>query len=241
MRAETRHQLKEDRFSKATLLAAEKTVHWTQEHQGKLTAAAIAIVVIAAIALGGWYYISSQDEKASFDFAAAVRTFQEPVRPAGTPEQAGFPSFDSSQARATAARKQFQAVADNYPSTRTGKMARYFVGLTDAELGDNATAEQNLQKAAGSSDAELASLGKFALASVYDAEKKDAQAVDLYRQLVDKPTLTVSKVTAQFELARFYESHQKPDEAKKVYEQIEKENPASEAASLAGRRSSELK
>jgi tetratricopeptide (TPR) repeat protein len=241
VRAETRHQLKEDRFSKATLQVAEKTVHWTQEHQGKLMAAAIAVLVIAAIAVGGWYYISSQDEKASFDFAAAVRTFNEPVRPTGVPEQPGFPSFESEQVRATAARKQFQAVADNYPSTRTGKMARYFVGLTDAELGDNAAAERNLQAAAGSSDAELAALGKFALASVYDAEKKDSQAVDVYRQLIEKPTVTVSKVTAQFELARFYASHQKPDEAKKVYEQIEKDNPASEAASLAQRRSSELK
>jgi len=241
VRAETRHQLKEDRFSKATLQAAEKTVHWTQEHQGKLIAAAVAAIVIAAIALGGWYYVNSQDEKASHDFAAAVRTFDTPVRPAGVPEQPGFSSFESSQARATAARKQFQAIADNYPSTHTGKMARYFVGLTAAQLGDNSAAEHNLQDAAGSSDAELASLGKFALASVYDAEKKDAQAVDLYRQLIDKPTMSVSKLTAQFELASFYEAHQKPDEAKKVYEQIEKENPASEAASMAQRRSSELK
>jgi len=70
VRAETRHQLKEDRFSKVTLEAAEKTAHWTAEHQAKVIAAVIAVVVIAAIALGGWYYISSQDEKASGEFSA---------------------------------------------------------------------------------------------------------------------------------------------------------------------------
>ena len=48
MRAETRHQLKEDRFSKATLQAAEKTVDWTVEHQSKLIVAAIAVIVLAA-------------------------------------------------------------------------------------------------------------------------------------------------------------------------------------------------
>ena len=241
MRAETRHQLKQDRFSKATFEAAEKTVHWSQEHQSKLIAAVVAVVVIGAIAVGGWYYINSQDERASLDFATAVRTLETPLRPAGTPAQPGVPTFESSTERATAARKQFQAIADNYSQTHTGKMARYFVGVTAAQLGDNTTAERNLQEAAGSSDSQLASLGKIALASVYASQNKDAQAIDLYKQLIDKPSELISKVAAQLELATFYESRQKPDEAKKIYEQIQKENPASEGASLAQRRAADLK
>lgn len=241
MRAETRHQMKEDRFSKATLEAAGRTVHWSQEHQSKLIAVLIALIVVAAIAVGGWYYINTQDEKASLDLATAVRTMQTPLRPAGTPAQPGFASFESSTERATAARKQFQAIVDKYPNTRTGKMARYFVGLTAAQLGDNATAETNLNEAAGSSNSDLASLGRFALASVYRAENKDAQAIDLYKKLIDKPTTVVSKVTAQLELAAFYESRQKPDEAKKIYDQIQKEDPKTEAASLAQQRAAQLK
>jgi TolA-binding protein len=241
VRAETRHQLKEDRFSKVTLEAAEKTVHWTQEHQGKIIAGAVAVAIVAAIAIGGWYYTNSQDEKASLELATAVRTLETPIRPAGSPAQPGFPSFESATERATAARKQFQAIADNYPHTKTAKMARYFVGLTAAQLGDHAAAEHNLQEAANSSDSDLASLGKFALASEYANENKDSQAIDLYKQLIDKPTVLVSKVSAQIELARFYESHQKPDEAKKIYDSIQKENPSSEAASLAQRRAAELK
>ncbi|MFZ0478796.1 MAG: tetratricopeptide repeat protein [Terriglobales bacterium] len=247
MRAETRHQLKEDRFSKATLEAAEKTVHWSQEHQSKLIAAAVAVAVIAAIAIGGWYYISAQDEKASLELTGAVRTLETPLRPAGTPEQPGYPSFDSTTARATAARREFQAIADKYPQTRSGKMARYFVGLTAAQLGDNATAEHDLQEAANSSDSNLASLGKMALASVYAAEGKDPQAVDLYQQLIDRPTEVVAKVTAQFQLASFYESRHKTDDARKIYTQVQKENapskenPSSEAAQLAQRKLAELK
>ena len=241
MRAETRHQLKQDRFSKATLEAAEKTVHWSQEHQSKLIAAVIAVVVIAAIAFGGWYYVNSQDERASLDLATAVRTLETPLRPAGTPAQPGFQSYESSTERATAARKQFQAIADNYSQTHNGKMARYFVGVAAAQMGDNATAEHNLQEAASSSDAQLASLGKFALASVYRSQNKDAQAIDLYKQLIDKPSEIVPKVTTQLELASFYESRQKRDEAKKLYEQIQKDNPSTEAGSLAQRRAATLK
>jgi len=241
VRAETRHQLKEDRFSKATLEAAEKTVHWTQEHQGKLIAGAVALAIVAAIAIGGWYYLNSQDDKASLELATAVRTLETPLRPAGTPAQPGFPSFESATERATAARKQFQAIADNYPHTKTANMAHYFVGLTASQLGDNAAAEHNLQEAANASNSDLASLGKFALASEYGNENKDSQAIDLYKQLIDKPTVVVSKVSAQLELASFYQSHQKPDEAKKIYEAIQKENPSSEAASLAQRHAEELK
>jgi TolA-binding protein len=241
VRAETRHQLKQDRFRKGTLDAAENAAHWTVEHQSKVIAAVIAVVVIAAIAFGGWYYVNTQDEKASAELSTAVRTFETPVRPAGVPAQPGFDSFASMQERATAARKQFQAILDKYPRTHTADMARYFVGLTSEQLGDYAPAERSLQEAASSSNPDLAALGKFALASVYRSEKKDAQAVDLYKQLIDKPTIVISKATAQLELADFYESQQKPDEAKKIYDQVEKENPSTDASSLAQRRAAALK
>jgi tetratricopeptide (TPR) repeat protein len=241
VRAETRHQLKEDRFSKATIQAAEKTVHWTVEHQSTLTVAAIVVLVVAAIVLGGWYYLNTQDEKASGELSTAVRTFDAPVRPAGMPPQPGLESYASLEERATAARKQFQAIAEKYPHTKTADMASYFVGLASAQLNDNAAAERNLQATASLRNKELAALGKFALASLYRSEKKDSQAIDLYRQLADKPTSTVSKVTAQLELAGLYESQQKRDEAKKIYDQIQKENPATEGASLAQRRAAALK
>jgi predicted negative regulator of RcsB-dependent stress response len=241
VRAEARHQLKQDRFSKATFEAAEKTVHWSQEHQSKLIAGAIALVAIAAIGFGGWYYMNVQNDKASLALSDAVRTMQAQLRPAGTPAQPGLLSFDSETGRATAARKQFQEIADQYPSTHSGKMARYFVGVAAAQMGDNAAAEENLKKTAETSDSQLASLGKFALAAVYREEKKDPQAIELYKQLMDKPTELVSKVAAQMEIASVYELEQKPDEAKKIYQEIAKENPSSEASSLAQRKLAELR
>jgi len=241
VRAEARHQMKEDRFSKVTLEAAENAAHWSEEHKSKLIAVAIAVVVIAAIAAGGWYYLNVQDEEASAELSTAVRTLDTPVRPAGTPAQAGFDTFASSEERATAARKQFQAIVDKYSHTHTADMARYFVGLTSAQLNDNAAAERNLHEASNSSNADLAALGKFALASVYRSENKDAQAVDLYKQLIGKPTIAIGKAAAQLELAGYYESQKKTSEAKAIYDQVQKENPSTEAASLAQRRAAALK
>lgn len=220
---------------------AESTVHWTVEHQNKLIVGAVALIAIAALAFGGWYYTNQQDEKASLQFGAATRTLETPVRPAGVPAQPGYDSFPSTQERATVARKQFQAIMDGYPHSKTAEMARYFVGLTSSQLGENPTAERNLQQVTGSSNKDLAALAKLALADVYQSEKKDSQAIELYKQLSDKPTETVSKATAQLALANFYEIQRKPDEAKRVYQQIAKENPSSEAARLAQQKANELK
>jgi len=142
VRAETRHQLKQDRFSRVTIDAAERTAHWSVEHKNKLVVAAVVVLVVAAAAAASWYYLSQQDQKASLDMSQAVRTLDTPVRPPDMPAQPDAPSFASSSERATAAHKQFQAIVDKYPHTHSAEFARYFLGLTSADLGDDASAER---------------------------------------------------------------------------------------------------
>lgn len=241
MRAQTRHSLKEDRFSKATISAAENAAHWTVEHKGKLIAAAAIVAVLVAAALGTWYYLERQDEKASLDLSKATRTLDAPLRPAGTPEQPGVTTFTTAKDRATEARKQFQEVINKYPHTRTSEFARYFAGVTSSDLGDNAIAERDLKEVASSHHKNLSSLAKFALASLYRKMNRDKEAIDLYKQLIDKPSESVGKATVQLELADLYQEKQQPQDAKRIYEQVQKENPASEVGSLAQSKLAELK
>jgi predicted negative regulator of RcsB-dependent stress response len=241
VRAETRHQLKTDRFSRVTIDAAERTAHWSVEHKSKLIVAVAVLLVVAAAVAGGWYYLSQQDQKASLDMSQAVRTLDTPVRPPNMPAQPEAPSFASSSERATAARKEFQAIVDKYPHTRSAEFSRYFVGVTSADLGDNASAERELQKVISSGSNDVAALAKMALASVYRNTGRSKQAEELYKALTAKPTSTVGKVTAQIELAATYKSDNQPLEAKRIYETIQKENPASEAAQLATAKLQELK
>jgi TolA-binding protein len=241
VRAETRHQLKTDRFSRVTIDAAERTAHWSVEHQSKLIAATVVVLVVAIAAAGGWYYLSQQDQKASLEMSQAVRTLDTPVRPPNMPPQPEAPSFASSSERATAARKQFQLIVDKYPHTRSAEFARYFVGVTSADLGDNGSAERELQKVISSGSNDVAALAKMALASVYRNTARNKQAEELYNQLAAKPSSTVGKVTAQIELAATYKSDNQALEAKRIYETIQKENPASEAAQLATAKLQELK
>lgn len=241
MRAETRHSLKQDKFSKATISVAEKTVHWTVEHQGKIISAAVILVVLVAAVLATWYYLQQQDLKASTDFGRALRTLTAQIRPTGVPAQPDIPSFTSAKDRASAAHKEFQAIVDRYPHTRASEFARYFAGMTASELGDNAAAERDLKAVASSHPEDLAALAKFALASVYRKTNRNKQAIDTYQELINKPTRSVGKATAQLELADLYQEKQQPQEAKRIYEQIQKENPNSELASLASSKLAGLK
>jgi predicted negative regulator of RcsB-dependent stress response len=241
VRAETRHQMKQDRFSRVTIDAAEKTAHWSVEHKNKLMVAAVVVLVLAAAAAGSWYYLNQQDQKASLEMSQAVRSLNTPVRPPNMPAQPDQPSFASSAERATTAHKQFQAIVDNYPHTHSADFARYFLGVTAADLGDKAAAERELQKVISSADSDLSGLARMALASLYRNTGRNKQAIDLYKQLAAKPTSTVGKVTAQMELAATYQSDNQPLEAKRIYEIIQKENPATEAAQMASAKLQELK
>ena len=100
MRAETRHQLKQDAFSRVTIGAAEKTADWTVQHRSTIIIAATVAVILVAAVLGGWYYLNAQDQKASLELTGAVRTMETQLRAPGTPEQPDFPTFTSAKERA---------------------------------------------------------------------------------------------------------------------------------------------
>ena len=241
MRAQARHQLKQDAFRGVTINAAEKTADWTVEHRSTLIISVLAVAVVLSAVIGGWYYLTTQDEKASLDLSVAVRTMDTMLRPEGTPAQPDVPSFTSAKDRAEAAKKQFQAIVDKYPHTRTADMAHYFLGVTSAELSDNAAAERNFKDVASAGNKEVGAVAKVALASLYSQTNRTKEAVALYQELINKPTASVSKVAAQLQLAELYQNSNQPLDAKRLYETVKKENPTNEAGQLATQKLTELK
>lgn len=241
MRAQTRHQLKEDKFSRATLGAAEKTVHWTVEHKSRLVTGGLIAALIAAAVGSGWFYLDRQNQRASSELTRAVRTLDAPIQPAGTPPGPDSAGFVSARERALAASRQLEAIVNQYPHTHTADVARYLLGTTSIDLGDKASAERQLKAAASGGPSDLAALATFALANLYASENRTQNASSLYQQLIRRPTLTVSKATAQLALAQLYENTQQPLEAKRIYEQIRKDNPAGDAASVAETRLQNLR
>ena len=84
-------------------------------------------------------------------------------------------------------------------------------------------------------------MAKLALAALDGNTNRTKDAVALYQELINKPTASVSTVTAQLQLAELYQTSNQPLDAKRIYEQIKKDNPSTEAGQLATQKLTELK
>ena len=234
MQGYTRRQLKQDRFVET----AEGAASWAAGHQRTLLVSIAVAAVVVLLAVGAYTWYNHQSEQANIALGVAMRTFNMPLRPAGAPVPAGSEaesSFATIKDRAHAAQKQFSDVADRYSMTAPGRIARYMEGVAAMQAGDNATAEKQLKSAADSSDKDVAALAKMALANFYRASNRQADAIRLYKELIDRPADTVSKADAQLALADLYQSTD-PKQAASIYQQIQKDNPQSAAAQMAAAR-----
>ncbi|HXZ79574.1 MAG TPA: tetratricopeptide repeat protein [Terriglobales bacterium] len=236
MRSTQRHQLKEDQFAHTVT----EQLQWAAEHRKPLVYGGVIAAVLVVVLLGGWYYMQSQEQQAAVAVGSALRTHNAPLRPADSPPTPEQESYTSAAERAKAAIPKLRQVADKYSHTPSGRLARYFLGLSLMDSGDNSGAEAQLQRVANSSDKNLASLAKMTLASLYRQTNRDRQAIQLYKELADKPTDAVAKPAAQLELASLYATKD-PTEARKLYEQIKRDSPNSAAASIATTKMAELK
>ena len=237
MRSYTRHQLKQDAFAASTA----ETISWAVENRSKLIAMGVVVVIILAGLAGGWAYVTYRDQQASTELAQAIGKYNAPIRPAGTPATPDVASYGSAQERAKATNAEFTRIADQFRFTQSAQVARYFAGSTARDLGDYAAAEKDLQEVSSSRYPEIASLAKLALAAVYQDTNRNLQAVDIYKQLIDHPTVSVGKSAAQLALASLYEAMGRPDEAKHLYEQMQKESPGSMVSQIAAQKLQSLK
>jgi predicted negative regulator of RcsB-dependent stress response len=231
----TRRQLKEDKFKEVT----ESAIAQAQAHRRALTIGAI-VVIIVVCAIGGYsYWRNQQDEQASAAVGEAMNTFSAPIRTAGEPVDPTLKSFASTTERDKEAEKQFQQIADQYPHTDSGKNALYMTGVVALDAGNYSDAEARFKKAADKGNKDIASLAKLGLASVYEATNRDQDAINIYNELMKKPTTSVPRERAQLALASLYE-RKDPAQAKKIYDQLASDKSPL-IAQIAKQRQSQMK
>lgn len=233
----TRHELKQDKFAES----AVEAVHEVVEHRAGIIRIAVVVLVLAMVGGGVYWYMSSREAQAADALGEAMMTYNAPVVPPGTPAQGSTVTFNSDQDRLIAAKKAFYAVSDKFGWTASGQYARYLAGMTEEDLGNDAVAEDQLRAIGNSRRHDLAALAKYGLASVYRHEKREQDAINMLQTLIDKPTVTVPKATAQLALADIYVSQHQPDKAKVIYDEIAKENPKSALEEIAKEHETSLK
>ncbi len=216
MDQQTKASLKQDTF----LTTTPNGLEWAKENRKSVivTTSILLAVIVLAVLVGVIY--NRRSDAAATGFGEALQVFQAPVAVAGQPPLPGVKTYATVAERAMAANKLFAGVADQYGMTKDGKNARYFVGITAMEAGQNQTAESTLQAVASGWDKDLSNLAKLALADLYHQTGRDAQAIDLYNQLAANSSSTVPATTAQISLAELYTAQGKTEQARKIYAQI---------------------
>ena len=227
MDTQTRHALKGDKFAQATA----DSVSWLSGHRSGVLRWVIGGGVVIVLGIALVVFLTMRSTAADTALGAAMDTYTAPLAQPGLP--AGNGVYATAADRLKAANKQFAAVAQQYSWMSQGTKARYFAGITDAELGQNASAESELKAAAGSWNRDVSNLAKLALAGLYHQTGRDAQAIDVYNELVAKPSETVSAVVAQLDLADLYAAQGKQDQARALWARVKDSDKEGAAGAIA--------
>lgn len=225
----SRKELKQDRIKETIEHGAEAVLS-----HGQFAALLVAVVAVIAIGYEGWhFYIERQTTQASAAFDQAMKAYQGRIGQPN-PSDPGEPTYADERARSQDAFNKFNKLADTYPSTNPGKLARYYASLCLEDLDKQNQALEELKKISGSTDKELAAMAQYQMAVIYARTGKSEDAVKLLRVLADKPSVLVPRPLVLLELAGALRNSN-PKEAANIYQQIKKEFPDTNIADQADR------
>jgi tetratricopeptide (TPR) repeat protein len=186
------------------------------------------------LVVGALVFWNLRSTAADSALGAAMDTYSAPLAQPELP--AGIGIYATAADRTKAANKQFAAVAQQYGWLPQGAKARYFGGITDQALGQNAAAEAELKQVAGSwnwGDRNLTNLAELALAGLYRQTARDPQAIDVYNALIAKPSETVSATVAQLDLADLYAAEGKQEQARALWAKVKDADKGGAAGQIA--------
>jgi predicted negative regulator of RcsB-dependent stress response len=232
----TRKELKKDKF-------AETLAHGVEEvalHQKQVFwLVAVALLVMAAVV--GWRFWNERTTvKAQAALDEAMKVYTARIRMPGEAADPSETTYTDEKNKLNDAAKKFEKVSADFGRTNPGRMARYYAGLSYAQLGNHEEAQKWLRMVEGSSDEELAALARYQLAGVLGAMGKGDDAVKLYQQLIAKPSVLVPKALSMLALAD-HMAKSNPAEATKLYTQLQTEFPNTSMAEQAKERLEDLK
>ena len=226
----SRKELKTDKIHSAIEHGAEAVYSHKQ-----LTLYVLLVILAGAVAWASWsVYHDRQSAAASAQFDSAMRAYSGRIGAAPDPSDPREPVYADETARANDALAKFTAVAEKYPSTDPGRLARYYAALCLEDLERHNQALESLKKISSSRDKELAAMARFQVAVIDSRTGKADEAVKIFRELADKPSIFVTRQMALLEMAGALRQTN-PKEAGNVYQQIKKEFPDSSASEEADR------
>lgn len=241
MKTSERHRLKTDEFAHSIVVTRDAIV----ERQRSIIAA-LVVVAVVGVGLATYFGLSSRSQnQAGALLAEAMTVKTAPVNTPPVPGQVTPPpqpgAYASETARAEAAIPKFLAVAQAYPSSKAGLLARLQAAGLQAEVGKLAEAEKEYQELQKLDPSGLyGRMGKLGLAEVQARSGNFDQAISAFKALVEAPEADLPLDGVLMQLARAYAAAGKTAEAKQTFTRVADEFPQSAQAAEARRQADAL-
>ncbi|PKP53022.1 MAG: tetratricopeptide repeat protein [Bacteroidetes bacterium HGW-Bacteroidetes-1] len=193
--------------------ALSKSEKFIENNQKLIT---ITVLVLVAIVLGYFglnkYYLEPREKEAQLQIFMAEKYFESDSLNKALYGDANNPGFLD--------------IVDEFGSTKTGNLAKYYAGLSYLKLGEYNEAITYLQNFKGK-DLIISALAIGATADAYVELNDNAKAADLYLKAAKKSNNELTKPMMLFKAGRAYELNGNYKKATELYESIQKEYPTS--------------
>lgn len=210
------HLSKKD-LKKDPLVAAEIGVeHYVAGHKSQVTKIVGGVAAVAVLAGGYWLYSNRQASARQEALREARRAVTGVVGGQATGSTLSFPT-QADQDKAV--QESFSKLAEQYPGTTEGAIARLYLAGKALDLGETDKAVQYYREVADNAPEQFESSAKLSLAQVLWGQGKTEEGRKLLEDLIAHPTSFVSAEHANLTLARL-ELKTNPEDARQRLEQL---------------------
>lgn len=236
MKRTERHHLKENEF--AEWLLGVRT--WYEANRQAVTFIGIALVVLAAAVAGTMSYRRIDAGRASAALAEAMSVAEAPVVPPSAPTAGKAPvqqpgTFPTDRARVEAALPKWLAVADAYPASDSGIIARYRAAAALVALGRTPEGIQRYREVVEKGRGAYQVMARLGVAEAQLASGQYDLAIASFKEVAALNSEDAPADGVLMQLARAYRLSGKEDEARKTFKRVADEHPLSPYASSARR------
>ncbi len=227
-----RRDLKHDRF----VDEVGSLTTSARENQKLIIAITAAVVAVALIGYGIYFYRSNREKQAQSALAKAISAIDSPLIQPGQPNPDA--KFRTEPERAAAAEAMFRDVQKKYSGTDASDVANLYLARIAASKNDTATARKLLQDFIAEHPEHL--LVGAARYSLYELRINNGEAAQVASELTQELSKTENQVlpgdTMLMLLAHAYEVEGNAEKTKETYRRIITEYPDSPYAVDAQRR-----
>jgi len=201
------------------------TVETLRSRSKLITLAAVSVVVLAVGVYLGLNYLDARDIRSQQELAKGMDYYHAAVDPSAKADPYALgpnPTFATEDAKYRAASAIFSSVASQYGSSKTGIMARYYLGLCQKQLGQKNEAIASLQAIENNTaDRTVAYLAKKVLATYYVETGDPKKGVEMLQAMLKDSQCDLPKEDLQVDLSRAYMAQGNKAEALKVLQQAQ--------------------